>query len=287
VPNTVKIAAVVLIPEDGEAVPMEDIFREKATSPYEKTMARIEKLSKEAADNGARIVTFQEFAITINESREDSLLDAYKKIADRNNIFLSITYAFFPEIGKGRNKHLLINSDGQILSNYSKRYLLGIGKYGETGVFEKGPEIIQAAETPFGRIAISTCRDMEFPSYIRQAGKLDVDIMLSPAYDWPKSMGPSSYERAIEYGFSFVRPTYNGFSYAEDYNGRILAQMDSDATTAGIMYADVPTQGIQTLYSIVGDLLGWLCVVSVGIFTAVSAWSGVNGKRTEGNGQHI
>ena len=60
----------------------------------------------------------------------------------------------------------------------------------------------------------------------------------------------------IENGFSFVRPTYNVVSYATDYNGRVLTQMDSDYTDTGIMYATIPTQRINTLYARVGDLLG-------------------------------
>jgi apolipoprotein N-acyltransferase len=46
-----------------------------------------------------------------------------------------------------------------------------------------------------------------------------------------------------------------------DHNGKLLAGMDSDNTATGIMYADVPTKGVKTIYSTVGDLLGWLCVV--------------------------
>jgi apolipoprotein N-acyltransferase len=46
-----------------------------------------------------------------------------------------------------------------------------------------------------------------------------------------------------------------------DYNGKLLASMDSDETDTGIMYADVPTKGGNTLYTKIGDLLGWICVV--------------------------
>jgi hypothetical protein len=35
---------------------------------------------------------------------------------------------------------------------------------------------------------------------------------------------------------------------------------DSDNTDTGIMYADVPTQGVNTIYAKLGDLLGWICV---------------------------
>jgi len=87
--------------------------------------------------------------------------------------------------------------------------------------------------------------------------------MLNPSYDAPKSGGPIYYLRAIENGFSMVRPTYNGYSYAIDYNGNLLASMDSDETETGIMYAEVPTQGVNTLYSTIGDLLGWICVAGL------------------------
>ena len=76
----------------------------------------------------------------------------------------------------------------------------------------------------------------------------------------PKSGGPVYALRAIENGFSMVRPVYNGYSYAVDPTGRLLAGMDSDDTRNGIMYADVPTEGVFTVYAHIGDMLGWCCV---------------------------
>ena len=67
---------------------------------------------------------------------------------------------------------------------------------------------------------------MSFAPYLRQAGKKKVDIMLNPSYDIPKSTGSSYSLRAIENGFSLVRPVYNGYSYVIDYNEKILAHMD-------------------------------------------------------------
>ena len=268
--DTVKIASIVLIPEDGKAMPMEEIYRNKTLSPFEETMSKIENLTKKAVSNNAKIVTFQENSMIVSEENENKLIRQSKKTAKENDIYFSITYGIFPKKGKGVNKQLLINNQGEIEIDYSKRYLLGLGKYGETGVFKKGVEVIQTTDTPYGRIGVSICRDMNFPAYIRQAGKHNVDIILSPSYDWPKSTSPSYALRAIENGFSFIRPTYNGISFAEDYNGKILAQMDSDKTENGIMYADVPTKGVKTIYSIIGDLLGWLCVLGLGVFVVMS-----------------
>lgn len=262
--DTVRIAAVVLIPEDGKAVRMERIFNKKVTSPFEKTISRIENLTKKAAEHDAKIVSFQEFAMTINEEDEHTLRAHYQSIAKEHNIYLSITYAYFAKEGKGENKHLFIDQHGEILLDYTKRYLLGLGPFGETAVFKKGPEIIQSTETPYGKIGISICRDMAFSPFMRQAAQDNVDIMLSPSYDWPKSPVPWYLLSTLENGFSFVRPTYNGFTYAADYHGNVLATMDSDETEDGIMYADVPTKGMRTIYPMIGDALGWLCVLGLG-----------------------
>jgi apolipoprotein N-acyltransferase len=268
--ETVHIAAVVLIPENGEAVPMSRIFETKATSPYGETLKRIEGLTKKAVEAGARIVSFQEYAMVIHREDEIRLREDYQRIARQNNTYLSITYACFSENDKGENKHIFINGKGEILLDYTKRYLLGLGPFGESGVFKKGPEIIQSVETPYGKIGISICRDMSFPSYQRQASKAHVDIMLSPSYDWPKSPSPWYLPATIENGFSFVRPTYNGYSYAADYHGNVLAHMDSDLTAEGIMYADVPVRGIRVLYPLVGDLMGWLSVVATFIILGLT-----------------
>lgn len=261
-PDTVKIASIVLLPEEGKAMVPEGLFS-KEPSPYEETMSKIETLTKKAASNNAKIVTFQETSIKIRKENETKLMGQIKRIAKENDIYFSLSYGVFPEEGKGWNKHVVINNKGEIEIDYSKRYLKELGDIGETLIYKKGPEVIQVTDTPYGRIGVSICRDMEFPPYIRQAGKKNVDIMLNPSYDIPKSTGPCNSLRAIENGFSLVRPVYNGYSYAVDYNGKILAHMDSDKTEDGIMYADVPTKGVKTIYPTIGDSFAWLCVLGL------------------------
>ena len=220
-------------------------------------------MTKKAAEHDAKIVSFQECAIMINEEDENMLREHYQGIAKEHNIYLSITYGYFAKEGKGENKHLFIDQNGKIQLDYTKRYLVGFGPFGEPAVFKKGPEIIQSTDTPYGKIGISICRDMAFSPFMRQAAQDNVDIMLSPSYDWPKSPVPWYLLSTVENGFSFVRPTYNGFTYAADYHGNVLATMDSDETEDGIMYADVPTKGVKTLYPHIGDIFGWICVLGL------------------------
>jgi len=269
--KTVKIAAIVLIPEEGDPVSMDQVWVDKLVSPFEERISRIENLTKTVASNDVKIVSFSEFAMVIYEEDVERVRKEYQRIAKENDVYLSINYAYYAKEGKGENKHLLIDNNGEILIDYTKRYLLGIGDLGETGVYIKGPEIIQSVDTPYGKIAASICRDMEFPHYIRQAGRANVDIMFSPAFEWPKGLVVHSvYMRTIENGFSLVCPTFNGITIAADYNGNILNQKDSDETEDGIMYADIPTKGIKTIYSTIGDSFAWLCVLGLLGFIVLS-----------------
>jgi apolipoprotein N-acyltransferase len=268
--GTVKIAAIVLLPEEGKEINPEALLS-KIPSPYEETMSKIEALTEKAASNGAKIIAFQEIALKIYEKNETTLVERSKSIAKKFAVYFSLGYGVCPNKGKGWNKTILISNQGELKVDYRKRYLLGVGDlFGETVIYKKGPEVIQSADTPYGKIGVSICRDMSFPAYARQAGEQNVDIMLNPSYDVPKSNKPLYALRAIENGFSMVRPVYNGFSYAEDPNGKMLAEMDSDNTDDGIMYANVPAKGVNTIYTALGDMIGWLCVLSLAVLVVMT-----------------
>jgi apolipoprotein N-acyltransferase len=64
--------------------------------------------------------------------------------------------------------------------------------------------------------------------------------------------------RAIEQGVNFVRQTSQGLSAAFDYQGRRLSAMDHYHTTDYAMISEVPTRGVRTLYSRLGDWFAWL-----------------------------
>lgn len=266
--ETVKIAAAVLLPEDGNPVSMETYFANKLVSPYDEILARVEAMTRDAAAAGAQLVAFQEHLIAIREADIDRVRADFARIAAENGIWLSATYSWYADEGKGANHHVLFDQTGEAVADYDKRYLLGIGPFGENSVFAKGPETIQWVDAPFGRIAISICRDMSFPNYARQAGQAGATIMLTPSYDFPKSYRPWDFARAIENGFTMVRPVYNGFSYASDPNGRILADMDSEDGGSGLIFADVPVMGRETLFTRWGDWFGWLSIAGTGALLA-------------------
>jgi apolipoprotein N-acyltransferase len=264
--ETVKVAGILLLPEEGELTSMDEMWASRQVSPFERTVSTIEHLTRTASSNDAKIISFQEFAMMVDEGSEEKLKEEFQKIAKENDVYLSVTYGTYAKEGKGENIHVLIDNKGEIQLDYTKRYVTGLAELdiGEAGYFRKGPEVIQWVDTPYGRIAISICRDLEMTDYIRQAGRANVDIMLSSAYEFEQGLLiHSTYMRTIEYGFSLLRPAQHGITVAVDYNGNVLNQMDFADPGDGIMYAELPMQGIHTLYTQIGDVLGWICVVGL------------------------
>jgi apolipoprotein N-acyltransferase len=269
--KTIRIAAVTINSPSRESLNFEKTLESKVSSPFDETILKIKDLTKQAAFGGAKIVTFQEYALLIEEMNQTKMVEALCENARENAVHLSLSYGLFASKGKGENRHIFINDEGEVAANYMKRYLLGLEPIGGEAVhMKKGPTIIPVVNTPYGNIGLSICRDMSFPPYIRQAGRNHVDIMLSPAFDFPRGRSHAYLMRAIENGFSFVRPTCNGISFAVDYNGEILASKDCFANSHEIMYADVPIKGKKTVYPIIGDLFAWLCIIGFAAFIIVA-----------------
>ena len=114
----------------------------------------------------------------------------------------------------------------------------------------------------FGNITAAICMDLDHPGLIRQAGRARADILLAPSDDW-KEIDPFHTRmaafRAIENGFSLVRPANEGLSAAFDYQGCILAAVDYFNSGASPLVSYVPTKGVRTVYSVIGDVFAWLC----------------------------
>jgi apolipoprotein N-acyltransferase len=163
----------------------------------------------------------------------------------------------FPEV-KADNQAVWITPDGEV----KWRYLKARPVPGAEPIVD-GDDIIPVDQTGFGAIASVICFDMDHPAYIRQAGRSGTDVMLVPSNDYPAIVPFHTYMasfRGIENGFSIVRAAGNGLSAAFDYQGRTLATADY-STTKQAMISHIPTHGVKTIYSVVGDLFAWICIV--------------------------
>jgi apolipoprotein N-acyltransferase len=127
---------------------------------------------------------------------------------------------------------------------------------------------LPVAATPYGRLSTAICNDLHFTSLIRQAGQKHVDILIAPyhsAHPWESEDAVVATYRAIENGFSLVRPAGTGVSTITDYEGHMLGSQNYFTNTAGIMLSSVPTRGATTIYSRIGDLFAYLCTAGLAL----------------------
>ena len=241
----------------GDATSTEiDEFRSASHTVQQELLTR----SAREAEAGAKIVFWSETAVYVLAQDEPQLLDRGRAIAARYHIYLGMAVGTWtPGATRAlQNKLVLISPDGHVAWQFLKAHPT------------PGPEAAEAVrsdgklrwlDTPYGRIAGAICYDMDFPSLMMQAGANRADIVISPAGDWraidPRHTQMASF-RAIEEGFNLARQTNMGLSAVYDYEGHQLAHMDQYQAPDLTMIAQIPTRGVPTLYSVLGNWLAWL-----------------------------
>lgn len=266
-------AYLTLLPADSDTVRVAAITRsfdmDVEAKKCNKAVPCLEKLfdrsldeflqdSKKAANFGAEIIMWQENGLAAYHYDEAEYIDKGREFAIQEKVYLLMgMYMLSEDRTVDENKAFLITPSGQV-SEYLKNYLVP----GDNHILGDGKVLIQ--DSDYGKLATIICQDTHIIPFVRQAGKANVDIMLIPNHNY-ESVTPYIARmpifRAIENGFSMVRADYHGLSNAVDYHGNILSQMNDFTTEERIMIADIPKQGIKTIYSQIGDFFAWLCVL--------------------------
>ncbi len=253
-----------LTPEERER--MEAIMEEINTDLLARTRVQ--------ARAGAGIVTWSEFNAQVFSGAEASFLEKACALAREEGIYLAFPLEVTEPDRERRarpetfwvNKSVMITPEGRIAYQYLKHNLL-IGTEIEHTV--RGPREIPVIDTPYGRLASVICLDMEYPSFMRLAGRQGADIVLSGAIDGTAASGGvplhsimASY-RAIESGFSLGRAGFYGQNIATDWQGRILGAANHYTAGDRTVVAHLPIRGRRTLYTVLGDFLPWTAMAGL------------------------
>lgn len=145
-----------------------------------------------------------------------------------------------------------------------------------------GDRVLHTVETPRGTLSGVVCGDTNFPQPMRQSGRNGTDVLLSPTLEWRAIDPLGTYIavfRAIENGVTLFRAADNGISVAIDPYGRIIGAVDHFEADERVLVAQLPTHGVTTIYSVIGDVVPWLCVAGS---AALIVWALVRRRRAEG-----
>jgi len=222
------------------------------------------------AQAGAKIVFWAEGNAPVLKEDEPALIARGRELAAKYQIYLGMALATWHrgERPPLENKFVLIKPDGAAAWQYHKtRPVPGP----EAAMQIRGDGKLRELDTPYGRLSSVICFDADFPQLLTQAGALGADVLLDPSGDW-RAIDPWHTQmaslRAIEQGFNLIRQTSHGLSAAFDYQGRRLAAMDHFQSTDYVMISEVPTRGVRTIYSRLGDWFAWVCVA--GLFIVIA-----------------
>ena len=214
--------------------------------------------AQRAADGGATIACWNEEAFDMEDTEEARLKDAATTLAKAHDmtliIGLEVDDTDDSEGGDSVNRSILVLPDGSV-TDYIKTNLIPIV---EVPGYVKGSGDVPSAATAQGVITNVICFDDTFMRFVREKTE-STEILFVPSWDWQgikHAHTDLSEFRAVENGFSLVKPTYGGISTAVDGQGNVIQRFDTDDTGFDtVQFADVPTTRIPTVYARCGGII--------------------------------
>jgi len=239
------------------------------------------KLVREAVAQGAEYVLTPEVSNMMQLNRtalfehlkseeDDASLKAYQALAKELKIHLHIgSLALRFSEDKAVNRSFLIGPEGNVLASYDKIHMFDIDlpggeSYRESSNYQPG-ETAVISDLPWGRIGLSICYDVRFPSLYRALAESGASFLTVPSA-FTKKTGEAHWHtllraRAIENGcFVFAaaqcglhenkRETF-GHSLIIDPWGEVLAE---GGVEPGVFLAKVDPSRVDTARNAVPSL---------------------------------
>ncbi len=225
----------------------------------EKDIEEIFNRTRIASDFGAKIVVWNEGAFYLEPANEEFWVESFQKLANESKVTLVASYILLVSESPFRyeNKYLLIDSKGNIINSYLKHQPVP----GEPAI--KGTAPLQIFEVEGTNLGGAICYDYDFPYLAKEYGNINADIVAVPSSDWrgidPLHSRMAAF-RAVEQGHSVLRSTRFGLSAAINPFGEMSSQMSSFDSNNKIMISQLPLKGITTVYSLIGDIIVYLCI---------------------------
>ena len=159
----------------------------------EATLAKAEKLVREAAAKGANIILLQELFETpyfcqrhdfeymdlATTPEENLAVKRFQKVAKELDVVIPVS--FFERAGNAAfNSIAIIDADGTVLGKYRKTHIPDGMPYAEKFFFTPGDTGFKVWKTKYGTIGVGICWDQWFPEAARCMALLGAEILFYP-----------------------------------------------------------------------------------------------------------
>ncbi|MBI1341497.1 MAG: BamA/TamA family outer membrane protein [Terrimonas sp.] len=235
--------------------------------------------TEKAVAAGANIIFCGEGNLVVMKDDERALIDSVKKIAQKWNVYIGIAAEVYTPtaVKPVENKVIFIQPDGRIAFEYLKHFPLGL----EKDLMVAGNGIIPTCNTPYGKVAAVICFDTDFITYARKAGTAKADILFAPSNDWEAIAdlrGKITRYRALENGFTLVRPASHGVTEMVSPTGQLIYANNYFKHPSRLMLADIPAKQFPTMYVQTGDWLPFLMLFIL-LAVMIGFWENVKTQK--------
>jgi apolipoprotein N-acyltransferase len=233
---------------------IDDPLGEKAVDIWSQYEAQVAAL----AESGAKVLLLPE-KIDVLSAKGAAFRQRYLgELAASNSVWLVAGLGVDREGGR-RNEAWWYAPDGRLVTNYLKHHMAPPERD-----FIPGDEF-PTHEIEGVRYGVAICKDMHFASLGRDFGARDAAVMLVPAWDFKKdqfyAMNMTKL-RGIESGFAIVRASRDGLLTVTDAFGRVIDAAESTSMPGTTLLTKTRVgPRVRTLYTRIGDALGWACLV--------------------------
>lgn len=159
----------------------------------EATLAKAEKLVREAAAKGANIILLQELFETpyfcqrhdfeymdlATTPEENPAVKRFQKVAKELDVVIPVS--FFERAGNAAfNSIAIIDADGTVLGKYRKTHIPDGMPYAEKFFFTPGDTGFKVWKTKYGTIGVGICWDQWFPESARCMALAGAELLFYP-----------------------------------------------------------------------------------------------------------
>lgn len=156
----------------------------------EKNKTKVLEFIKEAKSLNVELIVFPEMTLTgfsmdvkkISESNDGETIGWFKNVAKSYNIIIGFGFVEKTRSDIGKNKFIMVNCEGIIISNYTKIHPFS---YGSEDKYYKSGDSIELSEVNEFTVATFICYDLRFPE-IFQAASNEAELIIVAA-NWPES----------------------------------------------------------------------------------------------------
>jgi apolipoprotein N-acyltransferase len=231
-------------------------------------LAVLSEQTRLAAEQGARFIVWPEISLGFDPQVEHTA--ELQALAAETNAYILIGYGVVTPQDEWRNEAVMLKPSGEFTPVYGKNFntIPGEARTVTAGAYP-------VWQTEIGSLATIICNDVNFTVTIRTLAQNGAQIVSVPTFEagapglgWEQRT--QTVLRAVENHIAVVKAEAAGISMIVDPYGYIIAQTELPAGVANALVADVPLDMGNTIYTRLGDWMGWVTLAGLITFSVVT-----------------